>query len=317
MGTTQDASALNGQTLDTKYFYSVGSASVSSSGINGVNTYSGSVAVSGPANISGLVTDTSSGGNGAFSLTASNGSVTNYVVLGSSSDSQNLVVQAAGSSNYYVIVDSGTQPTSSIAFNSANGYLSPTCFLTGTMILTTRGEIAVEHLTTNDLVVTVDGEARPIRWIGLRSYDCGTYIKPDDVLPIRVARNAIAPGIPNRDTFLSNGHALAFEDDGGVMISVHELTNGTTIAQMHATMVTYWHVELDRHDVILANALPAESYKDCGTRHLFQSMDNRSTVHDAVHDAGLRFRRIMYDATVRAVQARLACGGHSAAALAA
>ncbi len=33
--------------------------------------------------------------------------------------------------------------------------------------------------------------------------------------------------------------------------------------------VEYWHVELDAHDVILAEGLPAESYLDCGNRSAF------------------------------------------------
>ena len=34
-------------------------------------------------------------------------------------------------------------------------------------------------------------------------------------------------------------------------------------------MITYFHVELDRHDVILAENLPVESYLDTGARSAF------------------------------------------------
>jgi hypothetical protein len=33
--------------------------------------------------------------------------------------------------------------------------------------------------------------------------------------------------------------------------------------------VEYWHVELDAHDILLAEGLPAESYLDCGNRTAF------------------------------------------------
>ena len=36
--------------------------------------------------------------------------------------------------------------------------------------------------------------------------------------------------------------------------------------QERADWVTYWHVGLDRHDVLLADGLPAESYLDTGNR---------------------------------------------------
>ncbi len=36
-------------------------------------------------------------------------------------------------------------------------------------------------------------------------------------------------------------------------------------------MVTYWHVELDCHDAILAEGLAAESYLDTGNRAAFEN----------------------------------------------
>jgi hypothetical protein len=43
---------------------------------------------------------------------------------------------------------------------------------------------------------------------------------------------------------------------------VKHLVNGTSIAQVPVAAVTYFHVELARHDVLLAEGLPAESYLD-------------------------------------------------------
>ncbi len=60
------------------------------------------------------------------------------------------------------------------------------------------------------------------------------------------------------------------------MIPVHCLINGTTIRQVAADAVTYYHVELPRHDVILAEGLPAESYLDTGNRLTVQVMRRQS-----------------------------------------
>jgi hypothetical protein len=38
---------------------------------------------------------------------------------------------------------------------------------------------------------------------------------------------------------------------------------------MAADFVTYWHVELERHDILLADGMPAESYLDTGNRAAF------------------------------------------------
>ncbi len=47
------------------------------------------------------------------------------------------------------------------------------------------------------------------------------------------------------------------------------LINGTTIARELVSSVTYWHVELDAHDILLAEGLAAESYLDWGDRPFF------------------------------------------------
>src|ERR1019366_10641252 len=55
----------------------------------------------------------------------------------------------------------------------------------------------------------------------------------------------------------------------GVLIPIRYLVNGRSIAQEARDEVTYWHVELARHDILLAEGLPAESYLDTGNRDAF------------------------------------------------
>lgn len=72
--------------------------------------------------------------------------------------------------------------------------------------------------------------------------------------------------MPSRELFLSPDHALLVDD---VLIPVKYLINGTTIAQIEVDGVGYYHVELERHDVVFAEGLPAESYLDTGDRANF------------------------------------------------
>ena len=72
--------------------------------------------------------------------------------------------------------------------------------------------------------------------------------------------------MPTRDLLLSPDHAV-FVDD--VLIPIRYLVNDTTVARVVADQVTYWHVELDRHDILLASGLPAESFLDTGNRAAF------------------------------------------------
>ena len=68
---------------------------------------------------------------------------------------------------------------------------------------------------------------------------------------------------------LSPGHAVCVNAVGEVFIPIDHLINGATITQVEADEVTYWHVELESHDVLLAEGLGCESYMDTGNRAFF------------------------------------------------
>ena len=46
---------------------------------------------------------------------------------------------------------------------------------------------------------------------------------------------------------------------------ISALINGVSVAQINEDRVEYWHVELDAHDILLAEGLPAESYSIAAT----------------------------------------------------
>jgi hypothetical protein len=79
--------------------------------------------------------------------------------------------------------------------------------------------------------------------------------------PIRIRAGAFGANLPRRDLRLSPGHHL-FAD--GLLVPASALVNGETILVDPVEPVTYWHVELDSHDVLLAEALPCDSYLDTG-----------------------------------------------------
>jgi collagen type I alpha len=141
-----------------------------------------------------------------------------------------------------------------------------TCFVEGTRILTAEGEKRIETLTPGDEVPTLLGGSAKVIWLGRRAMDLTRHPNPRLAWPIRVRAGAFAPGLPARDLFLSPNHAIYVD---GVLIPVKLLTNGSSIQQVERDHVVYHHVELERHDVILAETLPVESYLDAGDRENF------------------------------------------------
>lgn len=142
------------------------------------------------------------------------------------------------------------------------------CFCRGTLIVTERGERAVENLAVGDRVVSARGELRPITWIGRRKIDTDRHAFPLEVQPVRVRAGAFDFGRPHRDLWLSPQHAV-FVD--GVLIPIIELANGANVAQIRVESVSYFHIELESHDALLAEGLPVESFLDCGSRSGFSN----------------------------------------------
>jgi hypothetical protein len=142
------------------------------------------------------------------------------------------------------------------------------CFREGTRIRTSRGDLPVERLRPGDQVVTASAECRPVIWIGRRHVDCGQHSDPRRVWPVCVVTGALGPSIPGADLYLSPDHALFLY---GVLVPVKYLINGTTITQIPAEAVTWYHLELESHDVVLAEGAPAESYLDTGDRAKFEA----------------------------------------------
>jgi hypothetical protein len=125
----------------------------------------------------------------------------------------------------------------------------------------------VEDLRVGDRVLTADGTREPIVWIGQREVNCRAHPNPATVWPVRVRAGTFGENVPLRDLSLSPDHAVFVND---VLVPVKLLMNGSTIAQVRDDHVRYFHVELPRHAVILAEGLTVESYLDIGDRANFQ-----------------------------------------------
>ncbi len=143
-------------------------------------------------------------------------------------------------------------------------------FLEGTRILGLHGDIPVETMNRGDRLITRSGAMRAVRWVGRRNLDAEDHAQPHAVWPVRIDRGAFADGLPERNLYLSPDHAVYLD---GCLVPAKALVNGRSIAQERRRHLTYYHIELETHDILLAEGLAAESYLDTGNRRLFESAD--------------------------------------------
>jgi hypothetical protein len=193
------------------------------------------------------------------------------------------------------------------------GGLVVACFAAGTRILTVSGEVAVEALAPGDVLATLSGRLRPVRWIGRRHIACRSHPRPEKMLPVRVLAGAFGEGKPHRDLYLSPDHAVFVGGDGegaapDVLIPIGLLVNGTTIAPVPVAEVTYYHLELASHEVVLAEGLPAETYLETGNRDCFDNF-SRVRLHPVFGDVAWEARgyapRVVTGAKLDRVRAQL------------
>jgi hypothetical protein len=141
------------------------------------------------------------------------------------------------------------------------------CFLRGTLIQTPEGEVAIEALKVGDLVDTLRGPV-PVKWIGRQRFEKTTAEWHWSVAPVRVARFALSDEYPRRDLILSPNHSLFID---GQLITVQWLVNGETVtlADMNdRAAFEYFHIEMETHEVVFAEGVPAETLLvDCGREH--------------------------------------------------
>jgi Hint domain len=147
--------------------------------------------------------------------------------------------------------------------NQGNNNNRPrSCFLKGTKISTPSGDRLVQELQIGDEVETLAGR-KTIKWIGYNKFtkeEGRTW--QDSVMPIRVARFAIDDHTPHRDLYLSPLHCIFFNE---ALIPVMYLINETSIAQgtpSDMSAIEYYHIDLDTHEVIYAEASLVESFWD-------------------------------------------------------
>ncbi|AOX20463.1 Hint domain-containing protein [Kozakia baliensis] len=155
-----------------------------------------------------------------------------------------------------------------------------TCFLPGVMIETPNGDVAVEALKIGDGVTTYENgqrHERPIVWIGKRNVTVRTELFDDEAgYPVRVLKDALAPGLPHKDLLITSEHCVVFDEK---FIPIRMLVNDKSIFYDRSiAQYTYYHIETDEHAIIRADGVLSESYLDTGNRASFRDAASHSNI---------------------------------------
>jgi uncharacterized repeat protein (TIGR03803 family) len=202
--------------------------------------------------------------------------------------------------------DSGT------VFELGNVQFVVACFRRGTSIEIAHGhQQNVEDLEIGDEVRTASGALRPIKWIGRRSYSGRFLIGRKEILPVCFKAGSLGDNVPARDLWISPHHAMYFApaDQGGVLIEAKDLINGISIVQAEwVESVDYFHIELDTHDVIVAEGALSETFIDDDSRAVFHNAHEYDVLYANEFSAPARYYapRRNEGYTVEAVRQQLA-----------
>lgn len=299
----------SGGTVGTTTVSSGGSVNVASgASISGVltiqnagsatvwNTASGTVDLQGDTNGGLVISGLASGGTlntviSGFSGTAAGNSDSIELVGVKAADVTAVTYQgtdqvtlALANGNTIVLNIVGVSTRGFALTDGRNGWLDyEVCFLSGSMIQTPEGDVAVEDIRMGDTVVSYahgTAQTATVSWAGKAHAVVRPELMADEAgYPVRILANAIAEGVPYKDLLITPEHSLFFD---GRFVPARMLVNGSSILyDKSITSYDYYHIETEQHSVIRADGMLTESYLDTGNRRAFQQEGGLVSLHGA------------------------------------
>ncbi|RCW85059.1 Hint domain-containing protein [Paracoccus lutimaris] len=142
------------------------------------------------------------------------------------------------------------------------------CFRNGTLILTERGNVAVEDLRPGDMVITRDHGPQPLRWIGSKQIDETLLQAFDTLRPVRIRAGVLGRNLPERDLYVSQQHRILIDSKIAqrmfgtpeILVAAKHLTGieGIEIDDSRESL-DYFHLLFDRHEIICSEGAQTES----------------------------------------------------------
>jgi hypothetical protein len=194
--------------------------------------------------------------------------------------------------------------TSNFSSRTLSYRLFVACYQQGTLIRTPAGDRAVEMLRAGDLVTTLDGTAKAVKWIGHRSYEAEFGASEAFVRPVVFKAGSLGGGLPARDLRVSPQHGMLID---GAMVPAAALVNGVSILrEENPGDISYFHIELEGHEAVFAEGAASETFVDHDSRAMFDNADEYNLIYGASAPRPAEQPRLEEGFQLAAIRRRLA-----------
>ncbi|MEP5153103.1 Hint domain-containing protein [Planktotalea sp.] len=148
------------------------------------------------------------------------------------------------------------------------------CFTPGTMIATPIGPRLVEELREGDRLETRDSGPQEIQWIGARRMSGARLFAMPELRPVRISAGALGLEAPEQEFLVSPHHRMLVRGDVArdlfntpeVLVAAKDMVNGSTVTvDRHVKEVSYIHLMLPSHQIVMANGVESESFHPAST----------------------------------------------------
>jgi hypothetical protein len=134
------------------------------------------------------------------------------------------------------------------------------CFADGTQIETPYGPRPIESLEPGDLILTRDHGPQPLVWVGSRTV-CGlAEHAPVEFAPGSIGNDAALRVSPQHRMLVDDFRAAIYFGDEEIIVAADFLVNDDTITRAPVQSVTYYHLLLEEHQLVMASGVWSESY---------------------------------------------------------
>ncbi len=225
--------------------------------------------------------------------------------IGAVTSISDLTIEAVDGDTVITVPGGASITVKGLAPAQVLSFIEVACLMRGALVRTPGGEKPVESLSIGDEVLTIDGVAERIKWIGKRAYSRPFLAHNGKIAPICFEAGSLGPNQPSQDLYVSPEHAMYVDN---VLVPARLLQNGATIAQRSDfDIVEYFHLEFDEAQVIWTNGVPTESYIDTGNRRMFANAAEYLALHGDKHETERRrrFYAIYGGVALEAIRRRL------------